>query len=301
MTTAPETQTAAWTIGRLLQWTAEFLEQNQVEDARLSAEILLACALDCQRIQLYTRFEVVPEAEVVTRFRDMVKRASKGEPIAYLVESKEFFSLTFRVSPDVLIPRPESETLVECVVDCLKDNSEIEAVFLDMGTGSGCLSIAILKQIAGVRAVATDISAGALSLAQENAEKHLVVDRLTLIEADRLTISTEVIPAGGFDVILSNPPYVAAEDMADLPANVRDFEPTLALSDGQDGLSFYRSIGKDAPALLKPGGAVFVEIEAGKTKDVIRVVEEAGPLRHSGTWRDRVVGADRVLGFTLET
>ncbi len=192
MSTQPDTNDTEWTIGRLLRWTADFLGQRGVEDARLASEVLLAHAAECRRIDLYTRFDEVLNGARLDQFRGWVKRAAAREPIAYLVGEKEFFSLTFRVTPAVLIPRPETETLVETVLDHCTKAGLTKPRLLDLGTGSGCIAIALLVQLEGATAVATDISPAAITLAKANAERHGVSDRFTAVEADRLGLPAEV-------------------------------------------------------------------------------------------------------------
>lgn len=292
-----DTTSSAWTIGRLLNWTADHLARANVADARLSSEVLLSHAAGCRRIDLYARFDQVLEGPPLDRFRAWVRRAAEGEPIAYLVEEKEFFSLPLFVTRDVLIPRPETEVLVECVIDhCTKAGLD-RPVVLDLGTGSGCIAVALLKHLSQARVVGTDVSAAALAVAQRNAERHAVMDRLTLLEADCLSLAAETIPEGGFDALVSNPPYVPVGAWDGLDRSVRDFEPRHALTDESDGLSFYRAIGADGPGLLKPAGAVFVEIDDGVSDGVASAIEEGGGLVHKRTWKDRVVGHERVLLF----
>ncbi|MGD2110014.1 MAG: HemK/PrmC family methyltransferase, partial [Phycisphaerae bacterium] len=186
MAAEPDRKPDRWTIGRLLKWTADYLDERGVDEPRLSAEVLLAHATRRRRIDLYARYDESLEQEPLTRFREWVRRAAEHEPIGYLVEEKEFFSLPFRVTPDVLIPRPETEVLVESAIDHCAESKLKEPRVLDVGTGSGCIAVAVLTQIPGARAVATDISSAALGVARENAERHDVSDRLTLVEADCL-------------------------------------------------------------------------------------------------------------------
>jgi len=296
MSTEPAADPTAWTIGRLLSWTADYLGRQGVAEARLATEVLLAHAASCARIELYTRFEEVPDAEVVTKFRASVKRAAAHEPIAYLVGRKEFFSLSFTVTPDVLIPRPETETLVECVIDHCRAAGKEEPQLLDLGTGSGCIAIAVLSQLPRARAVATDVSEAALAIARANAQRHGVADRVTFVCADRLDLPTELIADGGFDVVMSNPPYVAADSMSGLDANVRDYEPHVALTDGADGLSLYRDVAGGGSRMIQPDGIVVFEIAAGQGDEVRGIFESAG-WRHRATKKDRVEGHDRVLVF----
>ena len=290
------TQPDAWTVGALLAWTKTHLQGHGVSDARLAAEVLLAHAVDCRRIELYTRFETHPDADVVGRFRDLVRRASAHEPVAYLVGEKEFYSLTFRVTADVLIPRPETELLVEYIVDRCAEKSIERPWILDIGTGSGCIAVALLSQLPGARVIASDVSAPALAIAGENAERHSVSDRMQCVEANGIELPPEVVPEGGFDIIASNPPYVSAGDFSDLDANVREYEPEIALTDGGDGCEFFRVI-SGARGLLRSDGAVVVEIGMGQAGIVTDLFAESGGWVHKRTLRDRVAGHERVMVF----
>jgi release factor glutamine methyltransferase len=291
------TTNPAWTINDLLRWTTKYLTENGVHDSRLAAEVLLARAAECQRIDLYTRFDQILPSDQVGRFRDWVRRAASHEPIAYIVGEKEFYSLAFAVTCHVLIPRPESETLVETVLAHCKSAGKANPRILEIGTGSGCLAIAVLANAHCARCVATDISAAALALAAVNAERHGVVDRMELIEADGLDLPAEVLPKDGFDLLMSNPPYVPESEVDELDQCVKNYEPHLALSDHQDGLRFYRSFGQEGAGLLAPGGRVMVEIGAGMAPSVIAVMTQTGQLRHERTLKDTVVGLERVLVF----
>jgi release factor glutamine methyltransferase len=290
-----------WTIGRLLNWTTEYLGKSGADEPRLSAEVLLAQAAGCRRIDLYARFDRGLTADRLDRFREWVRRAAAREPVAYIVEDKEFFSLGFRVSRAVLIPRPETETLVECALDHCASAELPSPQILDVGTGSGCIVVALLVHMKDARAVATDVSSGALKIAEFNARRHGVLDRLTLLKADRFALPLDVVPEGGFDVVVSNPPYVSADAMCRLDSNIRDYEPTEALTDGQDGLSFYRSISADAPAMLAPGGVLIVEVGDAQAAAAVNEVERSARLVHRRTRTDRTVGQERVLEFSLAT
>ena len=172
-----ETTTQTWSIGQLLSWTRGFLSDKGVNQPRLAAELLLAAALGCRKIDLYTRFEQVPGLEQVGRFRELVREAAGNKPIAYLVGHKEFYSLDFLVTPDVLIPRPETELLVDQAVAIGEANGGKPLQVLDVGTGSGCVAIAIAKLLPTSRVVATDVSAAASSIAGRNAERNKVAER----------------------------------------------------------------------------------------------------------------------------
>ncbi|MBI1827209.1 MAG: peptide chain release factor N(5)-glutamine methyltransferase [Planctomycetes bacterium] len=304
MAQIPQTDESRWTIGRLLSWTSDYLKQCEIEDARLSAEVLLAAAMQCRRIDLYTRFDEVPGDGVLKQYRDWVRRAAQHEPIAYLVGEKEFFSLPFHVSRDVLIPRPETEALVEAVADYCQQAKFERPRILDVGTGSGCIIIAILKGLPAATGVASDISAAALEIARKNAHRHQVVGRLQLIEADGLSFGAKDgggPPSAKFDVIVSNPPYIPAAEVASLKPEVREFEPPIALTDGSDGLSFYRHLATDAPDVLTPNGHLFVEVADGRAAAVIETVSSTCPkLVHRKSIRDRVTGLERVIVFGLK-
>lgn len=297
MSAEPQVLETEWTFGRLLNWTSAFLQRQGVEDPRLSTEVLLSAAAKCRRIDLYARFGDAPDSAALERFRESVRRAAAKEPIAYLVGEKEFFSLSFAVTPAVLIPRPETEALVEMVLDHLAGRGDVPSTILDIGTGSGCIVIAVLKQIPGARALATDVSADALEVAQGNARRHGVAERLSFLQADRLAIPVESVPSGGFDVLVSNPPYVAKEAVEGLHESVRRFEPRTALTDETDGLSFYRTLASEAAPFLAPNGVVAVEVGDGQASAVCEIMEHAGGWAHATTVKDRVVGKERVLVF----
>lgn len=299
MNAPTNTDAAEWTIGRLLNWTSDYLARHNVDEARLAAEVLLSHAAGCRRIDLYARFDKVLSETRLGPFREWVRRAAAQEPIAYLVEQKEFFSLSFRVTRDVLIPRPETEVLVEYVLDHCREAQLPEAKLLDLGTGSGCVVVAVLTQLEGAHAVATDVSPAALEIATFNAERHGLLDRLTLVEADRLLLPDAVVPDGGFDVLMSNPPYVPVDTMESLHVTVRKYEPSVALTDGADGLSFYRSVANDGPGLLAADGTVIVEVGDGQAAAAIEAVQRTGKLVHRKTQKDRVTGQERVLMFSL--
>lgn len=295
MSAHPHVDESAWTIKRLLTWTSEYLDRQGVGETRLAAEVLLAHSTNRRRIDLYARPEEIPNAMQVERFRGLVKRAASHEPIAYLVGEREFLSLSFKVTRDVLIPRPETETLIEAVVDYCREKRLDRPQLVDIGTGSGCIAVSILTQIENAEVVATDISQEALAVTTENAERHGVLDRLEVVRADRLALPPEVVPSSGFDVLMSNPPYVPHDEMSDLSENVRCYEPTNALTDGADGLSFYRSIVSDGPKLLAGDGAVVVEMGDGQADRVRDVLESRGVYREVRRLADTVTGRERVL------
>ncbi len=294
MSTAPAEP--EWTIRRLLEWTKPFFERKGLDEPRLAAEILLANALGCARLELYTRFDRIPSADQLASFRGFVNRAADHVPIAYLVGFKEFYSLEFEVTPDVLVPRPETEMLVERSLELIAAKST-PAAFLEIGTGSGCIAVATCKNAPGARFVATDVSPESLGVASRNAETHGVSDRINLVECAGLDLPKEAISEGGFDVLVSNPPYIAESEVADLPRNVKDHEPHIALHDGADGLSFYRMFAEGAPRLLMPTGTVLIEIGESQAAAVAAIFNDSGQFSPARIWRDAVGGHERVMAF----
>ena len=250
--------TETWTVKRLLEWTTDFFKQKGIESARLEAEILLADAMGIKRIELYTNFETEPDDDKRGIFRDFVKRRGAGEPVAYLVGFREFYSLRFKVNQDVLIPRPETEQLVLEAIDFLKQFSEGAAVEIcDVGTGSGAIAIAIAKHrpktLGTLTVCATDFSRTALTVAEENAKIHSV--DIQFVESDLLAAVS-----GPFDLIVSNPPYISATEYESLPNDVKNYEPKLALLAGATGTEMIERLLVEAYGKLKPGGRLLLEI-----------------------------------------
>jgi release factor glutamine methyltransferase len=278
-----------WTIGSLLNWTANFLLQKGCESPRVDAEVLLAHALGCKRIDLYGLRHAEPAGDDVRqRYRELIRKRIEGCPVAYLVGRKEFFSLEFAVSPAVLIPRPDTEL---AVMECLALAKPLpEPRILDIGTGSGNLPVALAKQHKAARLSAVDISADALVVARGNAEKHGVADRITFVHGDLFA------PLGeeSFDFIVSNPPYIAQPDLPRLPVGVRDYEPRLALDGGPDGYAVFERLVSGACKHLKPGGWLIIEIGAPQEATARERIEHQGAYELAPTVRD-FAGHPRVL------
>ncbi len=284
----------AWTIGRLLAWTTEHLKSRDVDEPRLSAELLLAEAMGYQRIDLYARFEEKPTAEQRDAFRGSIRAAAEHKPIAQLIGHKEFYSLDFKVTPDVLIPRPETELLVERALTWCDEHPRDRHDLLDLGTGSGCIVVAIAKRQPSIHAVATDISEAAIVVARQNADAHNVSDRLRFVQADMFDLPAGAAPDGGFDVIVSNPPYVADHERETLPRNVRDHEPAVALFCGADGLGAYRRIAAGVANHLRPSGTLILEVGHTQAAAVEQIFTEHAGLELVGRFKD-LSGIDRVV------
>jgi release factor glutamine methyltransferase len=247
-----------WTVGRLLTWTTDFLKQHHSSSPRLDAELLLAEACGCERIGLYTRYEEIVSDDIRQKFRAFVKQRSAGMPVAYLLGRREFYSLNFRVTPDVLIPRPETEFAVVAVLDRLKQRTSATAPKVcDVGTGSGCIAIAVAKHAAEVQLTVIDKSSAALAIARENAAQHQVAERIVWMESDLLAGLTA---EAQFDVIVSNPPYISEPEFAELSPEVRDQEPRLALVGGNTGTEVIARLVPQAAEHIISGGWLIMEI-----------------------------------------
>jgi len=277
-----------WTVRELLNWTTEYLANKGIESPRLDVQILLASVLKCSRIELIARSHDEPTDAEKSRFRELVRSRSEGCPVAYLVGSREFYLLSFDVSPAVLIPRPDTETLVLEAIKTLK-SCKPESTVLDLGTGSGCIAISIAHQCKSARVTAVDLSPDALDIAKGNAKKHAVAERLTFLRGDLF----QPLPADArFDLIVSNPPYITHAEFDTLAVDVREHEPKLALDGGPDGLAYYRRIAAEAAKWLKPDGQLLLEIGSTQEPAVRALLESApnlGDVRSvkdmAGRWR----------------
>ncbi len=252
-------QTDEWTIGRLLTWTTDYLKKHQADSPRLDAELLLAEARQCERIQLYTDFDQVPGEEALAKFRELVRGRANGTPVAYLVGRKEFFSLSFQVTPDVLIPRPETETLVVEMLDLAKERPNHSPPFTiaDVGTGSGIIAICAAVHLPNSQVTAIDVSESALEVARANAKTHQVDGRVDFVLGDLLD---RVSSKNNFDMIVSNPPYIAESEVAQLSRDVRDYEPRGALVSGPAGTEIIARLIEQAANRLVPSGWLLMEI-----------------------------------------
>lgn len=284
---------APWTIGRLLTWTTDYLKQHGADSPRLDAEVLLAHVRGCPRIQLYANFEEVASDDLRTAFRELVKKRAEGMPVAYLVGKREFFSLDFKVTPDVLIPRPETEHVVMALLDRIKERGGEAADVCDMCVGSGCIAVAVAKHAPTVRMTAVDISPAALVIARENAATNGASDRIEFVESDLFA----AIPAEKqFDFIASNPPYISSEDCDALPGTIRDYEPRLAIDAGKKGMDVAERLVPQAAEHLRPGGFLIMEISPMIRQEVYDLVANCGPFEAPEVIRDLAGQARVVVG-----
>jgi release factor glutamine methyltransferase len=286
-----------WTIGRLLTWTTDYLKQHGSDSPRLDAEVLLAHARKSPRIQLYANFDEIASEELRAKFRELVKQRAEGMPVAYLVGKREFFSLDFRVTPDVLIPRPETEHVVMVVLDRIKDRGSGAVEVCDVCTGSGCIAISIAKHALAARVMAADINPTALAIARENAVMHGVADRMEFVESD---LFAAVPNERKFDFITANPPYISSEDCDQLPATVRDFEPRLALEAGKHGMDIASRLVPQAAERLLPGGVLAMETSPVILNEVYDLVVKTSDFETTEIIKD-LAGHGRVVVGTKRT
>ncbi len=260
MTSTSTTQSDPWTILRLLQWTTEHLKKSGSPSPRLDAEVLLAHARGCERIALYTAFAEEPDETVKAKFREVVKRRAQGEPVAYLVGKKEFYSLPFQVSKDCLIPRGETEHIV---VECLDRAKPILAAeptkhfnIVDVCTGSGCIAVSVAKHLPQCTITAIDLSPAAVAIANANVENHKLTNRVLVVESDLL----DSVADNSVDFVLSNPPYVSETEYAKLDKSVREHEPRMALVGGASGMEIIEQLASQAAKKLVPNGWFICEL-----------------------------------------
>lgn len=289
-------QDQAWTIRRLLEWTTGWFAARNVEGGRLAAELLLAHAMGCAKIQLYTRIDEEPSADQRAAFRELVRRAGAHTPIAYLLGRREFFSLDFEVTPAVLIPRPETETLAQRMISLCREDPQRTFQVLDLGTGSGCLAVAVAHYAPNAVVTATDLSSDALAVAGRNVQRHGLSERVRLVASDGFDLPAGAVPAGGFDAIVTNPPYVSEAQWQELPPHIREHEPKAALvpPDG-DALSMYQQLAGQAGGFLGKGGRLLAEIGAGQLEPVRQIFAEAGSWSWIGSHRDPSDPHERVV------
>jgi release factor glutamine methyltransferase len=287
----PATTPTVWTIRALLNWTAEFFVRKGTPPAaaRLEAQLLLAHVLKCKRVDLLVRFEEQPSENQRAEYKTLIARRVDGWPVAYLIGSREFYLLDFEVTPAVLVPRPETETLVAEALLVLKPLDD--PMVLDLCTGSGCIAISIAQQKKDARLTATDVSPDALDVARRNAERHGVAARVHFQQGD---LFAALASGSLFDMIVCNPPYVAPAEMAALGPDVREHEPRLARDGGPDGLAFYRRIAGDAERFLMPGGHLLLEIGSAQEAAVRSLIGAQPELEQIKTVTD-AAGLPRVV------
>jgi release factor glutamine methyltransferase len=263
-----------WTIQKLLNWVTEYLTNKGIDSPRLSAELLLSHVLVLKRIDLYTKHDQVVGKQQLDQLHNLVQRAGGHEPVAYLVGKTEFYSLELNVTSDCMIPRPETELLVQRAIEFLRTRVGRQFV-CDLCTGCGCIAVAIAKNFADARIIATDISDAALEVAAENIERHALKDRIQLLQGDLFEPVIPQLDVEKFDLIVCNPPYVSAAEYEVLERIIQDYEPAIALLAGSDGLDILRRVIEKAGDFLKPDGALMLEIGYTQGSAIEELLEQS--------------------------
>ena len=272
----PEDKTRVWTVRELMKSAMEHLQRKGFDDARLNVELLLAHALDLQRIQLYLHFDKPLTPEELKQFRTLYERRLNREPLQYIIGSTSFMGLHFTVDSRVLIPRPETETLIEQVMLlCQRYPIDVPIHLLEVGTGSGNIAVSIAKYVKHAHITSIDISKEALFVAEENARMHSVDSQIQFSRID-IFDQTEELFRKQFDILVSNPPYVPRDEWESLQTEVRDFEPSAAVTDGRDGFKFYHRLIEIIPDILKPGGGIMLEVGFQQAEKVARELKFSG-------------------------
>ncbi|TDO95072.1 release factor glutamine methyltransferase [Halanaerobium saccharolyticum] len=245
-------------IKELLKRSDQFLAERGIESSRLDAEVLMADLLDMERINLYVKYDYPLKSSEVDRYREMIKKRAQRVPAAYITEKKEFMSLEFEIKEGVLIPRPETENLVETVIEYCRQNELQSPQIIDVGTGSGAIAVSLAHYLTEAKVVGVDLDPQALKVARRNMEKHELSERMSILKSDLLAefIKREIKE---IDIIVSNPPYISEAEMEELSPEVKK-EPQTALKAGADGLDYYRRLIPEAEKVLKNGGKIFLEI-----------------------------------------
>jgi release factor glutamine methyltransferase len=290
-----------WIIKDLLSVTADYLKKKDIDNPRLCAEILLAHQLKTTRVKLYLNFDQPLNEKDINEYRTLIQRRLTREPVQYITGVQEFWSMEFNVGPQVLIPRPETEILVEQVVSIIKDRKaageSARLSVLDIGTGSGALAVAIASELPDAEIWATDISTDALEVARANAHKHGLEDRVRFLESDIFSVLNNVQQQ--FDVIVSNPPYIPREDYAALSPEVGKYEPRKALDGGEGGLFFIEKLILEAKDFLKSGGWLLIEMAPFQTAKAMDLIVQTGfygeqKIIKDYSQKDRVVMARKI-------
>ncbi len=303
-----------WTIQKLLNWIAGYLTSKGIDSPRFSAELLLSDVLAMKRIELYTHFNKPVAKDKLDRLHDLVKRAGQHEPIAYLIGKTEFYSLELDITPACMIPRPETELLVQKAIEFLRTrpvrNSTMRKItqkegisngarigsqlVCDLCTGCGCIAVAIAKNFPDAQIFATDISDAALDVAAENLEKYQLQEQVTLLRGDLFDAFVPQLDVSRFDLIVCNPPYVSSAEFEALDKNVKDYEPRSALLAGDNGLDIYRRIVEKVDQFLKPDAALMLEIGYAQGLAVKELLEQSGAFADVKIEKD-VRDNDRIM------
>lgn len=257
------------TVLDLINLSTEYLVKKEIESPRVNAELLLAHTLKCKRLDLYLSYDRPLSEDEVSIYREFIKRRSKSEPLQYIIGKVEFYGLEFLVNPSVLIPRPETEILVEAILNSVNKNDKIK--ILDIGVGSGNISVSLAKHLPNSEITATDLSLPTIETAKENAKLNNVLERINFTKQD---INVESFLDEKFDIVVSNPPYISKEEFPTLKDELKIYEPKNALTDFSDGLNYFRIISKKSKSILNKNGKLYFEVGQGQAEDVKKILSE---------------------------
>jgi len=296
--------TDQWTIAGILSWTQGHFEKWRPETPRLDAELLLAFVLGCSRLDLYLKADQPLNQKERKAYRELVQQRADGCPIAYLIGEKEFWSLTLEVNKNTLIPRPDTETLVENTVVQIQNwqikHPESQCLIAELGTGTAAIPLAICAEVKNLHIIAVDCSKDVLEVAERNMERHksLLSPRNNLIELVESNLFSKINPTEKLDFIISNPPYIPSKNISSLQVDIMQYEPLIALDGGPDGLSFYRYLLETAPSLLTPEGEMFLEIGFDQQANLNLLLKEF-PDWKTSVFQPDLQGNDRVWELGL--
>ena len=296
--------TDQWTIADILNWTQGHFEKMRPDSPRLDAELLLAFVLDCPRLDLYLRADQPLNEKERGAYRELVQQRAAGCPIAYLTGEKEFWSLTLEVNKNTLIPRPDTEKLVEIAVEQIRTRQnkhpDSKCLIAELGTGTGAIPLAICAELQNLHIIAVDCTADVLEVAARNLRRHesLLSPRHNHIELVESNLFSKINPAAKLDFVISNPPYIPSESISSLQVDVAQYEPHTALDGGTDGLSFYRYLLETAPSLLAKDGEMLLEIGFDQQADLSSLKQDF-PVWTSSAFLPDLQGNDRVWKLCL--
>lgn len=256
------------TVLESINLSTQYLNQKGIESPRTNAELLLADILNCKRLDLYLSFERPLSEDEVQKYREHIKRRGNFEPLQYVISKVEFYGLELKVNSSVLIPRPETELMVENILNQFPKEQKL--IILDIGSGSGNIAIALAVNLPLSKIVSTDVSEEAVLVAKENSERHKVSERIKFVKHNILKNDLSNFPM--FDIVVSNPPYVSKESYSTLQKEIKNFEPTIAVTDEGDGYTFYREISVKASVKLKENGKLFFEVAHGQSDEVVEIM-----------------------------
>jgi len=279
-------------IKELLNRSDQFLAERGIESSRLDAEVLMADLLDMERINLYVKYDYPLKNNEIDSYREMIKKRAQRIPVAYITEKKEFMSLEFKVREGVLIPRPDTENLVEAVIEYCSQNEMESPQIIDVGTGSGAIAVSLAHYLENAKVVGVDISPTALKIASHNMEKHELSERMSILKSDLLTefIKRKITD---IDIVVSNPPYISKSEMKELDPEVKK-EPKTALEAGEDGLDYYKRLIPQSEKIIKNGGKIFLEIcyqQAKAVKNIFGNKWTDVEVKKDYSENDRIVSA----------